>query len=182
VDDRVLRVRKAVEADGDAIGEAHAAAWVAAYDHIFDAAFLRAAADSRRVGWPSALPRLLAAPNTLFVGELDRRVVAFAHAVPLSDRGSAAEIRGFYSDPDAWGSGIASLLMTQMCAALADEFDEVVLWTLRDAPRARRFYEKVGFRATGDTRPEALTDWTTGVGVERPTVQYARPLRPLPDP
>ena len=53
---------------------------------------------------------------------------------------------------------------------------EVFLWTLRDAARARRFYEKVGFRLTGNTRAETLTNWTTGAGAERPAVEYATTL------
>jgi GNAT superfamily N-acetyltransferase len=171
-----VSVRRATLDDGDAIGAAHGAAWLAAYGHIFDATFLNAAAESRRVGWPRAMERLLGPPNLLLVGELDHRVVAFAHAAPLPDRPTTAEIRGFYSHPDAWGTGIAPLLMTRTCVALAEDFANVTLWTLRDAHRARRFYEKVGFCATGNIRSESLSDWTTGTAHEAPTIEYARPL------
>jgi GNAT superfamily N-acetyltransferase len=170
-------VREAVAADGAAIGEAHAAAWEAAYGHIFDATFVAAAADGRRVGWPTAMSRLLVAPNVLLVGEVDRRVVAFAHAAPDADAPLTAEIHGFYCHPDAWGSGIATVLMTHVCDVLTDAFDHVVLWTLRDAARARRFYEKVGFRTSGRVRAHALTDWTTGAAQERQTVEYAKGLQ-----
>jgi GNAT superfamily N-acetyltransferase len=173
---RVLGVRAAVEADGAAIGEAHGAAWQAAYGHIFDATFLAAAVDGRRIGWPAAISRLLAAPNVLLVGEVDRRVVAFAHATPDEKSRVTAEIRGFYCHPDAWGSGIATVLMTHVCDTLTDAFDDVVLWTLRDAARARHFYEKVGFRTSGRVRAHALTDWTTGAAQERETVEYVKAL------
>ena len=178
VNGRILRVRKAVEADGAAIGEAHAAAWLAAYGHIFAATFLAAAAESRRVGWPQAIRRLLTPPNVLLVGELDHHVVAFAHATPRPDTRRAAEIRGFYSHPAAWGTGVARLLMTETCAALAEEFETVTLWTLRDAARARRFYANVGFHATGNVLSKALSDWTTGIVREAPAVEYARVLHP----
>ena len=39
--------------------------------------------------------------------------------------------------------------MTRTCAILAADWHEVILWTLRDAARARRFYEKTGYRASG---------------------------------
>src|SRR4051794_23289264 len=90
-----LEVRAAVEGDGPAIGEAHAAAWLAAYGGIFEASFLQGAAESRRVGWPHAVRALVAAPNLLLVGTLEKRVVAFAHAVPTAAPDSA-EILAFY--------------------------------------------------------------------------------------
>jgi hypothetical protein len=83
--DRV-QVREAVEGDGDAIGEAHAAAWLAAYTHIFEPDFLDAAAESRRSEWPSAIRGLLAPPNILLVGAVNERVVALSRgstAIPM---------------------------------------------------------------------------------------------------
>ena len=171
-----IRVRAAVDTDGKEIGEAHAAAWIAAYDHIFDADFLHAAGEGRGTGWPHSIHRLLVAPNILLVGEMDGRVMAFAHVTPSPDT-RTAEIVGFYCHPDAWGTGVAGLLMTRARAAVSDKADDVVLWTLRDAHRARGFYEKVGFRATGRTQLERLTDWTDGVAVQRPAVEYTASLR-----
>ena len=176
VGDAGIRVRAAVDTDGNEIGEAHAAAWIAAYDHIFAPDFLRVAAEGRRTGWPHSIHRLLVAPNILLVGEIGGRVVAFAHAKPLSDT-RAAEIVGFYCHPDAWGTGVAGVLMTRAWSAVSDDADEVVLWTLRDAHRARRFYEKVGFRATGRTQLERLTDWADGATAQRPAVEYTASLR-----
>jgi GNAT superfamily N-acetyltransferase len=171
-----LHVREAVAADGDAIGEAHAAAWLVAYTHIFDPDFLTAAAESRRRGWPGAIRHHLVPPNILLVGALGDRVVAFAHAMPFAP--DLAEINGFYCHPDAWGTGIAAALMTHTEGALAENFGAVFLWTLRDAARARRFYEKAGFGLTGNERPEPLTDWATGIVVRRPAVEYQKRLRP----
>jgi len=171
---RPIQVRAGVTGDADAIGQAHATAWVAAYDHIFEWEFLLAGATGRRRGWSQTIERLLQPPNVLLVGEADGRVVAFAHARPAEH--GRAEVRGFYCHPYGWGSGIAALLMAKTTGVLADEFNEVFLWTLRDAARARRFYEKIGYRPTGNEREEPLTDWSTGVTVERPAVEYARTL------
>ena len=165
-------MRNATAADGEDIGEAHAEAWIAAYDHIFDPEFLRTAAEGRRTGWPRSMHRLLVAPNILLVGEVDRRVMGFAHATP--------------SPEDAPGRG-SRLLLPSRCmgnrcrnaahgrcfVALGEDAEEVFLWTPHDAQRARHFYEKVGFRATGQARAERLTDWTTDGVVECPAVEYA---------
>src|SRR5689334_1221714 len=64
-----LRVRHAVAADGAAIAETHASSWEAAYVHIFDASFLAAAAQSRRVGWRDSTSRIWTPPNVLLVAE-----------------------------------------------------------------------------------------------------------------
>ena len=168
-----IHVRDAVSSDGVGIGEAHAAAWTAAYQHIFDADFLGTAAEGRRVGWPRSIDRVLTAPNILLVAEVTGRVMGFAHAMPAPET-RRAEVRGFYCHPDAWGTGVAPQLMSRCLLAVRDDADEVFLWTFRDAERARGFYEKMGYRATGQTRDEGLTDWTTGDTVERPAVEYAR--------
>jgi ribosomal protein S18 acetylase RimI-like enzyme len=169
-------VRPALEADGEAIGEAHAEAWLAAYGEIFDHAFLIAAAEGRRTGWPRLIGELLVPPNRFLVGALDGRVVAFGHAAP-TDQSSVAEIVGFYCHPAAWGSGVATALMTQLCHELEGEFERVVLWTLRDAARARRFYEKSGFARTSRERSESLTAWSSATSVSRPAVEYGRKVR-----
>jgi len=170
--DAEIRVRDAAAADGEAIGEAHAEAWIAAYGHIFDPDFLRRAAEGRRSGWSHSIQRLLAAPNILLVGEVNRRVKGFAHATP-SPEARRAEVCGFYCHPDAWGTGVATQLMAKCLVALDEDASEVFLWTPRDAQRARHFYEKVGFHATGQARAERLTDWMTEGVVECPAVEYA---------
>jgi GNAT superfamily N-acetyltransferase len=171
------RVRSAQLVDGVAIGVSHAAAWEQAYGHIFDAGFLRRAAEGRRVGWPHTIERLLRDDNVLLVGEFEGRVVAVAHAGPAPDQPREAEIYGFYSHPVAWGSGLASELLAETCSRLAIRWDRVVLWTLREAARARRFYEKSGFELTGGQRIETLSEWTTDTSVKASAVEYATSLR-----
>ena len=87
-----------------------------------------------------------------------------------------AEIYGFYSHPVAWGSGLASELLAETCSRFAMHSDRVILWTLREAARARRFYEKSGFELTGGQRVETLSEWTTDASAEAPAVEYAKSL------
>lgn len=70
----------------------------------------------------------------------------------------------------AWqGSGIAvQLLGAAIAEAQRKSFTRMRLWTPRGAARARRFYEREGWTATGSTREETV------VGL--PVVQYARAL------
>jgi ribosomal protein S18 acetylase RimI-like enzyme len=172
------RIRPATPPDGEGIGEVHAASWTAAYGDILDANFLARAAGGRRRRWPSLLPTLLETPGLVLVAERETQIVGFAHAGPDNQGRPIAEIYGFYTHPDVWGSGAATELMTETCSTLAEGFGEVVLWTLRDAGRARRFYEKAGFRATGIEKAEPLTDWTTRETVERPAIEYIKSLAP----
>jgi GNAT superfamily N-acetyltransferase len=170
-----LEVRPAVAADAAAIGDTHAESWLAAYTEIFDREFLIGAAESRRSGWPNVIEHLLIPPNALFVGALEGQVIAFGHAAP-SDEPATLEVCGFYVHPTAWGSGIATALMARLLADAASVFERAMLWTLRDAARARRFYEKFGYGVTGRERLEELTDWSTGAQASGPAVQYARRL------
>jgi RimJ/RimL family protein N-acetyltransferase len=174
VSDPVIRLRHAVEDDATALGEAHGSAWEAAYGHIFEPAFLKPAADSRRLLWRQVINDLLVLPSFVLVAEIDGAVLGFANGAPADDGTPRGEIRGFYSSPAAWGTGSATLLMDEACSILAATFDEVVLWTLRDAYRARSFYEKSGFRVTGHERQQTLTNWLTGEGSTRTAVEYAK--------
>lgn len=171
-----LGVRDARPSDGSAIGEAHAAAWLQAYREFFDPGFLRQAAAGRRAGWPHAIERILTEDALLLVGTLDGAVTAFAHAGPSHHDSGVGEVLGFYSHPMAWGTGLAFLLMTETCSRLTGRWDRVILWTHRDAGRARHFYEKAGFRATGGERFETFSDWIGTSTAEVPTVEYARQL------
>lgn len=63
----------------------------------------------------------------------------------------ACWLHGFYVLPEWWGSGIADELHDAALAAMSD-CAELRLWTLTENRRARRFYEKRGWRLNGDTR------------------------------
>jgi ribosomal protein S18 acetylase RimI-like enzyme len=180
VSEPVIRIRHAVTADARAIGEAHGSAWEAGYGHIFEPPFLKGAADSRRLVWLNAIEPLLIAPSFVLVAELDGLVSAFAHGRPAEDGTPRGEIHGFYANPRAWGTGAATRLMDDACSILAERWTEVILWTMRDAHRARRFYEKVGFRLTGEEKREPLSNWLTGEVVEQTAVEYTKTLAGRP--
>jgi RimJ/RimL family protein N-acetyltransferase len=63
----------------------------------------------------------------------------------------ACWLHGFYVDPAHWGTGVATALHDAALAAMPD-CAELKLWVLEENQRARRFYEKHGWRRNGETR------------------------------
>jgi GNAT superfamily N-acetyltransferase len=61
-------------------------------------------------------------------------------------------LNGLYVHPDDWGTGAAALLHAAAVEAIAAAHDEAKLWVLAENRRARRFYEKHGWRPNGETR------------------------------
>lgn len=82
-----------------------------------------------------------------------------------------AELYAIYVMPQRWSTGAGRALMDAVLElAAAGGYACISLWVLQDNPRARRFYERAGFRETGDSQ---LLDDLGGV-VE---VRYERSLR-----
>jgi GNAT superfamily N-acetyltransferase len=65
----------------------------------------------------------------------------------------AGHIWQLFVRPAWWGSGLAARLLEQAVGeARRREYTELRLWTPRDNARARAFYAREGWRATGRTR------------------------------
>ena len=162
----MIEIRPARRDDADSIARAHVDAWRAAYRNSFTAEYLDADEfEASRVdrwrswSWDSLVG------SQLFVPVLNGHVVGFGHAGPERDEPTCdasgseiavptaptrGEVYGFYVHPDSWGSGAAAPLMAACVAHLREAgFAEAVLWVLLDNPRARGFYEKVGWSPAG---------------------------------
>ena len=62
-------------------------------------------------------------------------------------------LNGLYVRPEAWGTGVAGELHDRAVAALrAAGVPRARLWVLEGNTRARRFYERRGWREDGTTR------------------------------
>jgi GNAT superfamily N-acetyltransferase len=161
----MIEVRPAVRDDADDLAWAHIEGWRVGYRHLLPADYLQSDEFAqvrldRWRAWTWPQPRA-----EMFAGVLDGRVVGFGHAGPEDeppvDHPDRGEVYGFYLHPDAWGSGVATALM-QACSEFLRTagFAQAVLWVLRDNPRARGFYEKVGWSPTGLERmfggPQAM--------------------------
>jgi len=82
--------------------------------------------------------------GTVLLAERDGRSLGVAAV-------GACWLNGFYVVPDAWGTDVARALHDAALAELAD-CAEIKLWVLEENRRARRFYEKSGWRPNGTSR------------------------------
>ena len=166
-----MLVRPAGVEDAAAIAWVHVRTWQAAYAHAFGAERLAGLDVERRAGfWREWLAGERA---NVFVAEDEGRVVAFASVGANEQEPELGELYAIYALPEAWGSGAGPALMAAALAALrAAGFREALLWVLADNPRARRFYEREGWRADGAEREEEL------LGVRVVEARYRIELRP----
>ena len=99
-------------------------------------------------------------PPKDLVAEVDGVVVGFANVGPFRyepavtpDSKIVGELWAMYVDPNSWGSGVGDELM----AATLEELDRLgavrsYLWVLEGNGRARRFYERHGWRSDDVTK------------------------------
>ena len=66
------------------------------------------------------------------------------------DAEDGAEIVALHSVPASWGTGLGHAMITEALDRIGDR--PVYLWAFKDNTRARRFYEKHGFRWDGSER------------------------------
>jgi GNAT superfamily N-acetyltransferase len=63
-----------------------------------------------------------------------------------------AELYALYVAPAWWSTGIGRALMERVLSEVRGEgYPRIALWVLEENMRARRFYERSGFRAAGET-------------------------------
>ena len=149
-------VRTAERRDIPDLIRVHVDAWRIAYRGVIDDGYLQSSLleEQRTTMW-NAWTWADRPGQCVFVGEADGRVLGFGMVGPerVEPDGAVSglgEVYSFYLHPDSWGSGLATPLMEQCHDFLrAGGFSQAVLWVLRDNPRARRFYEKMGWSATG---------------------------------
>jgi GNAT superfamily N-acetyltransferase len=152
-------VRRAEPADARAIAEVHVCTWQVAYRHAFPAEVLQGlSVDEREERWRDHLGGRVAA----WIAEAGGKVVGFVSVGPSRTEEDEGELYAIYVLPEAWGSGAASGLMAAAKDWFAEEgYATAMLWVLADNPRARRFYEREGWRVDGER-----IDTIRGVEVE----------------
>ena len=64
--------------------------------------------------------------------------------------GDVAEIIAIHSLPESWGTGLGRAMLEEALLQIGDR--PVFLWAFKENKRARRFYEKHGFRWDGSER------------------------------
>ena len=149
-----MNVRDATRDDAEAIATVHVRTWQGAYGHVFPTDALAALSPERRAAfWREDIDARAARTHRLVV-EDEAGVCGFASIGPARDEDADSEHEGelyaIYVLPTAWGNGAGRALMAELVARLrGDGFREALLWVLEDNPRARRFYERAGWRLDG---------------------------------
>jgi 2-amino-4-hydroxy-6-hydroxymethyldihydropteridine diphosphokinase len=162
-----IEVRGALSADADGAARAHTASADAAYR---GKTAIRPNGLARRTRlWQE----LLAGPeDRAFVAADAGRIVGVLYIGPSEDELGLGAVRVLYVRPAWWGSGAGQALIERAHVELAARYDEAELTVLEANPRARRFYERNGWRLAGTLVERHFGGHPTRVA------RYRRPLRP----
>jgi GNAT superfamily N-acetyltransferase len=136
-------IREARPDEAEALAELQRDASVAAFAHIFPPERYSYPLDEVRARWAEAVEN----PNlTVLVAEVG--------GTPGGVAGCRAEwLDGLYVRPEHWGRGLGRKLHDEVLERLRVKgLPRCHLWVLEDNERARRFYERLGWRENGDTR------------------------------
>jgi ribosomal protein S18 acetylase RimI-like enzyme len=185
----VVMIRPARPEDAAAVADVWAQTWQAAYAGLMPADFLsevtsppsvarradrlaRELTDERcRQGLivteTADLPGIIGYAR--FGPERDTDGPARPLAVPAAD-GGKGELYAIYVRPELWSSGAGRSLLAEVIERMsALGYATLSLWVLEANARARRFYERAGFLATGEAKSEDRF-------ARAAEVRYARPL------
>jgi GNAT superfamily N-acetyltransferase len=145
-----VSVRRAHADESLGVVRAHEAAWDSAIAPLVGTTLGRLAPLEARV--ERARATLADPPENAcaWVYEREGAIVGTAVAVDV-------ELRDLYVVPAAWGTGVAGALMQAALGWIASRgADDAVLWVGEANLRARRFYEREGWAADGETRASPL--------------------------
>lgn len=170
VDELVVRAARLDEAG--LLADLHLETALAAYRHIFPPDAPKPQPDELRTQWQQWVDEDSVA---VLVAEVNRAVAGavVGSADPLDV--TLGHLHRLYVRPVQWGRGAGRRLHDDCLRRLGDEgFAEATLWVLEANTRARRWYERLGWEATGErgssTHRLASTRSGTGAGCSRSPV------------
>lgn len=169
-------IREARIGDEAAIARVHVAAWRAGYRGMMPDAFLDALSeDARAKRWQAVMANPKPGRRVVVAVDDGDSIVGFAGVGPArDDTGTRGELYMINLAPTAWGRGIASALLDRCVKDLsALGHREAILWVLRQNSRARRFYEREGWKHDGDRR-DTISE--NGFSFEVDELRYVRAL------
>ncbi|MEV7543588.1 GNAT family N-acetyltransferase [Streptomyces sp. NPDC089915] len=154
-----ITVREMDGADVGAVSEIRVRGWQAAYAGLVPQEYLDAMSveedAARRGQWFSRPERT--SRDLVAVGE--RGPVGWISYGPWRGEAPAApgagEVYALYAAPELIGTGIGRRLLDEAHARMRGEgFEASALWVLAGNERARRFYERAGYRADGEAQDD----------------------------
>ena len=138
-----VTIRLARSDEAEVLFEIQKAASLAGLGHIFPPDCFPYPDDAVRERWRDVVA---GADHQAFVADTDGEVVGVAAI-------EGDWLHGFYVLPERWGGAVASALHEAVLDAIrATGATSAHLWVLEANARARRFYERRGWRENGTTR------------------------------
>ena len=137
------------------IGDLHHRSRASAYADIVSPEALTFGSPAAMGEWWSERWKWERETHRLTVAVDGDRLAGFTY-LGLSEEPGVAELSAIHADPAYVGRGVGRALMIDALAALPRYGDRAVLWVLERNVRARRFYERGGWRADGQRRVEPI--------------------------
>jgi GNAT superfamily N-acetyltransferase len=170
-------VRPAEVHDAEAIGRIHIVAWQAAYPGLIPQPYLDGlSVADRQASWREGLAQRPTDRITLVVEDpIGTGVCGFTVVGDVrGERPGGPDIGELWAinlDPGAWGRGLGTALQRGAERELVSRgHSTAVLWVVEGNARARRFYEREGWRPDGGVKT------STFGGAPVPEVRYRRVL------
>lgn len=153
------------EALVEALARVHVDGWREAYGHLLSAKFYgEEALASRRAMWRSLLAHESVGERVRIARDAGSTVVGFAITGSSRDADlGCRELYALYIRAAHYGSGAGQALLDAVLGT-----QPASLWVAADNPRARRFYEKNGFRTDGAAKDDPEAEGLTEVRMVRP--------------
>ena len=147
-------IRPATADDAEELVRANEAAWNAGMAQVVDKKLEELAPFEGRVARFGEGIAAVPPGMRLWVAEKEGRIVGHATVVVDNTRG---ELSALYVVPEEWGSGVAAALHDRALAGMRElGAAEATLWVVEGNTRARRFYEREGWSADGETKSSML--------------------------
>jgi len=169
-----MLLRPAEPADALDVARVHVRSWQVGYRKLLPDEYLDGLRPEQRAERYDFATTDVRRPTTVVATE-SGVICGFATTAPAHDLDvpQCGELCALYVDPDWWGQGVGTALISAARTRLFDQgFRHAVLWLLAGNQRAERFYRIDQWMPDGQSRTETV--W--GVSVHE--IRYQRALDP----
>lgn len=160
-----LLIRPGGPSDAETLFRIHRESAMAAYVNVFPPTSYAFPDERMRRHWVEALGN---AETEVVIAERDGRPVGFATVSP-------GWLRNLFVVPEEWGRGAGPMVHDEAVRKLRTLGEHARLWVLESNERARRFYERRGWRPDGERGRSEYPPYPA-------TLRYELRPGPIPNP
>jgi ribosomal protein S18 acetylase RimI-like enzyme len=171
---KAVAVRVVVQHAGpdrvEELADLHRSSAIAGYGHIFPKDAPPPSREEVLAKWTGWLDDDADTRRRALIVERGDTVVGVVLAGPDALEPAVGHVARLYVAPALWGRGLGGALHTAAIGHLREcEFDEATLWVLEGNRRARSWYERLGWRPTGERKtvyaPAGIDDLRYRIGL-----------------